>query len=301
MKNTFSVVIPTKNRPKELAKVVDSILTQTCLPEQLIIIDQSSQDNVFSEKLSKPAAKKNVTLDYIHDETISGLVQAKAVSLKYNCCDYISFFDDDIVLEKNYIENINYIIKKNPYIMGLNGKILNYPKVSLFKSFIYRVAHIGLFKDNRISSQLKSSNICGLIQLNVLSGGLSTWNKSVFDKVQFDLYNNFHAYEDQEFSIRVKKYLSNEFYLVPNAKLYHNHSSINRSSLIKKYKGDILEVFLIYKKNKDVKMAKISLVVLLIGLFFNAIVLSISLKNIRVLNYFFKGFLNGIKSQPRYE
>ena len=43
---TFSFVIPTKNRPIELATVFDAILAQSRLPEQVIIIDQSSQDNV---------------------------------------------------------------------------------------------------------------------------------------------------------------------------------------------------------------------------------------------------------------
>ena len=57
------------------------------------------------------------------------------------------------------------------------------------------------------------------------------------------------AYEDKEFYIRVKREFSNNLYLVPEAKLYHYHSIINRNSLIDKYERDLIEVFKIYKKN----------------------------------------------------
>lgn len=298
---TFSIVIPTKNRPTELTAVIDSIMAQTRIPDQLIIIDQSSPDKVVREKVNMLANEKGVHLDYIHDETITGLVQAKAVSIPYNRCDYISFFDDDIVLKKNYFKVINFTLNKNPSIVGLNGRILNYPKVSLLKSIIFKLTHFGLFNDNRISNQLKSSKTGSLIKLSVLSGGLSTWNRSVFEKVQFDTFNKFHAYEDQEFSIRVKKYISKELYLTTEAELYHNHSEVNRTSLVKKYRGDILEVFLIYKKNRDIKFASISLVVLLAGLLFNAIFLSFSLKKVEVLKNYLVGLLEGIKCEPRDE
>ena len=55
---TFSVVIPTKNRPTELATVIDSLLAQSRLPNQLIIIDQSSSDKVIREKVTPLAQEK---------------------------------------------------------------------------------------------------------------------------------------------------------------------------------------------------------------------------------------------------
>ena len=298
---TFSIVIPTKDRHNELLTLLKSILKQTLIPNQIIIIDQSKNSFLLKKNLLNKITQKKIIYDYMHDESISGLVEAKQRSLKLNKCDYISFFDDDIVLENNYFENLHFVFKGNQSIVGLNGKILNYPKVSFLKRIIFKLTHFGLFNDNRISNQLKSSNNDSLIKISVLSGGLSTWNRNIFDKVQFDIFNKFHAYEDQEFSIRVKKYISKELYLASGAKLYHNHSEINRTSLVKKYKGDILEVFLIYKKNKDIKFARISLVVLLVGLLFNAIFLSFSLKKVEVLKNYFVGILEGIKCEPRDE
>ena len=47
---TFSVIIPTKNRPKELIKLFDSLILQTYQPDQIIIIDQSEDENVIKQK-----------------------------------------------------------------------------------------------------------------------------------------------------------------------------------------------------------------------------------------------------------
>jgi len=291
---TFSIVIPTKNRPVELASIFDSILVQNRLPEQVIIIDQSIPENTMKDKLIPLATNAGIKLDYIITEKIKGLVQAKATSIQYNICDYISFFDDDIVLEKHYFQKIQDVLIENPSIIGVNGHILNYPKISRLKKIIFKITHRGLFKDNRIERQLQLIyNYENKVSLSVLSGGLSTWKKNVFERVKFDVYNNFHAYEDQEFSIRVKREFSNNLYLVPEAKLYHYHSIINRNSLIDKYERDLIEVFKIYKKNKDMKGSLFSLLILLLGLLANAILLSLKEKEIKIIINYFKGLTRG--------
>ena len=47
-----------------------------------------------------------ISLDYVQDKSINGLVQAKAYALRFNKSEIITFFDDDIALEK-ISKNIN--------------------------------------------------------------------------------------------------------------------------------------------------------------------------------------------------
>ena len=47
----FSIVIPTKNRPDKKRKIFASLMIQTKLPEQIIIIDQSSHDKIIKNEL----------------------------------------------------------------------------------------------------------------------------------------------------------------------------------------------------------------------------------------------------------
>ena len=295
---TFSFVIPTKNRPIELATVFDAILAQNRLPEQVIIIDQSSKDNVIKEQLAPQAKKENIRLDYIHDESINGLVQAKATSIQYNQCDYISFFDDDIVHEPNYLEAIEESIIAHPEMIGLNGVILNAPKEGLLKRLIFRFTHFGLYKDNRQSviRSLKEGTIQPQ-RVDTLSGGLSTWKKEVFDNVTFDTKNKFHAYEDKEFSIRIERAFPKQMFIVPQAKLYHYHAAGNRESLLRKTQNDLVEVWKLFKKNGNYNWLGLDFIVLLFGLLLNALMLSLKHLNINFLIYYLRGFNQGRKSQ----
>lgn len=291
---TFSFVIPTKNRLEELKTIFNSILSQTLHPNQVIVIDQSEPSNLDIKYFKEIIAPTNINLLYIHDQSIKGLVNAKSVSLKYNECDIISFFDDDIVLRPNYLFEISKAFKNHKLIMGANGIIINRPQINNLNNFIFNFFHIGLFRDNRqsISNQ---KNYSSLLTVNTLSGGLSSWRKEVFDKVKFDIENNFHAYEDKEFSIRVGRAFPNQMNIVPSAKLYHYHSAGNRQSLLKRTMTDVVEVIMLFKKNGDFSYFGFDLLMLLFGLFLNSILLSFKYLNINFLLNYFKGIKEGVK------
>ena len=295
---TFSFVLPTKNRPIELATVFDAILAQSRLPEQVIIIDQSSPDKVIKDQLAPQAKKANIRLDYIHDESINGLVKAKAASIQYNQCDYISFFDDDIVQEPDYLAAIEACIHTYPEKIGLNGVILNAPKEGLLKRFIFRLTHFGLYKDNRQSViQSLKEGISQPQRVDALSGGLSTWKKEVFDTVSFDTKNKFHAYEDKEFSVRIERAFPKQMFIVPQAKLYHYHAAGNRQSLLRRTQNDVIEVWKLFKKNGNYNWLGLDFIVLLLGLLINALILSLKHLNINFLLHYLRGFNQGRKSQ----
>ena len=83
---TFSIVIPTKDRPKELIKMFISIIQQSRKPNQIIIIDQSRPENTIFKNLKSILKDENIKLNYVHDQKISGLIEAKSVAIKYNKC-----------------------------------------------------------------------------------------------------------------------------------------------------------------------------------------------------------------------
>ena len=291
---TFSVIIPTKNRPKELIKLFDSLIFQTYLPDQIIIIDQSEDENVIKQKLIKKMKDTKISLDYIHDRSINGLVQAKAYGLRFNKSEIITFFDDDIVLEKNYLENINKVFVKEKKIIGANGVILNFPKKSFLQRFFFKISHVGIFSDNRydvVNSINKESKEPKLV--NTLSGGLSSWRKEVFKEVNFDSINHFHAYEDKEFSIRINQKYPNSMYIIPEAKLNHFHSKINREGILKLIKMNVYEIIMIYKKNRKISFFGVDLSLLLFSFMAKAIFSSFLNFHIGEVKSFFLGLKEG--------
>ena len=134
----FSIVIPTKNRPEELKKIIASIMIQTKLPDQIVIIDQSSPDKIIKSELKTVLKNKKIELNYLCNNKIRGLVEAKFYSLNFCKHEIISFFDDDIVLKPDYIEKIDFAFEKYPEIIGANGVILNIPKKNFIQRFFLK-------------------------------------------------------------------------------------------------------------------------------------------------------------------
>ena len=268
---TISVVIPTKNRPRELFNFINSLIKQSRKPDQVIVVDQSKTKFCSKTRIEKKLTEKKINISYIHDESIDGLVDAKASSVRLNKCDIISFFDDDIVLTPNYLKNIELVFQNNNHIYGLNGLILNNPKQSFLKYLFFELTHIGIFRDNRNKAYRNKSE--NLIELDVLSGGLSSWRAKVFDKIKFDTINKFHGMEDVEFSIRLRKIFPKSLYLTKKSHLYHYHSVSNRKSEIKRVENDIVEGFKILKKHSNNIFIFLGIIPFLVNYFSQSIIM----------------------------
>lgn len=294
----LSVIVATKNRPAELRTFLNSLWHQDLLPNQLIIIDQSKISNIIKGEVQENAKKLGININYIHDQKINGLVQAKAVAIPYNNCSIISFFDDDIVLEEDCLKEMYQAFVDNPKMTAANGLILNAPKESFFKRFIFGITHFGIYSDNRreVFYQLIDKKEEKLLpkKLNTLSGGLTFYRKEIFEKVPFDEKNKFHAYEDKEHSIRLELHYPNSMYLIPEAKLYHFHAQTNRESDIIKVKNDNIEIIKIFKKYKKKSLFGIDLLFLLSGLFFFSLIKAVKYKKIKYILNYFHGIKEGL-------
>lgn len=295
----LSVVVPTKNRPDELRNFLASLWIQQLLPDQLIIIDQSEASKIIHKEVTEKATELGIKLEYIHDESINGLVQAKAAAIPYNKCSIISFFDDDIVLEADCLKEMAKAFYDNLQMTAANGLILNAPKESFIRRLVFELTHFGLYKDNRrkVFYQLIDKKGDQLLpqKLNALSGGLTFYKKEIFEKAPFDVKNKFHAYEDKEHSVRVALYFPDSMYLIPRARLYHYHAKTNRESELNKVKNDNIEIIKIFKKYKNLSLLGIDLIILLLGLFFYAILKAVKYKNWKYLMNYFYGIKEGIR------
>jgi GT2 family glycosyltransferase len=294
----IAVVIPTKNRPLDLVKALKSIFIQSRIPDQLVIVDQSPSN------LSKAAVNllmrenKKIYLVYIHDTKINGLVEAKQVSLKYLRSDIVLFLEDDIVLESDYIRQIELGFLRNPNMIGCSGFITNQPNSNKINKFLFFIFHRGIFDDSRMSLKHKYIGYNNkLIASDKISGGVSAWRREVFSAIKFDIYNDFHMFEDIDFSTRVFRHYGNRLFINPNARLSHYFSPIGRSVLGVKQRKKIIELFTYYKKRKDWNWATSSFLWLLFGMFLDALNQSFINKSFSPLQGFFLGFIDGIRKK----
>jgi len=290
----ISVVIPTRNRATDLSNAIKSLCYQSRLPDELIVVDQSDDDLSIRIVKSLVAPLKKIKLIYIHDSNILGLVEAKHVAVKNASGQIIFFLEDDIALEAEYIEQIELGFIKQSNMIGCCGVITNPPKVGFLYKFLFKIFHRGIFKDKRIEVHGNFSGYNNnLIESNMLSGGVSAWRREVFDNVEFDVANEFHMFEDIDFSTRVARHYGNRLFINPNARLAHYCSPINRDVLDIRQRRKARECFTYYKKRNDWPSAAISFYWLLLGMLLEAIFQSFSCFSLKPIQGYLLGLRDG--------
>jgi len=229
-KLSLSIVIPTKNRVKDLLECVESIIHQDTLPEEIIVVDQSGSPSA-GELLKALLGKTQIKLVYIHDPKIPGLTHARNKGIRKCSGEVIFFLDDDVTLCEKCISEIMriFIEDKEKKIAGV-GALLISPKPTwagvIFADIFFR----GPFTVQR---QLVKFYWDGEKRkepfLALRLTGCSAYRRDIFKEFKFDEnYIGYSPGEDVVFSYLVsKKY---DLLLMPTAKIYHKLSSSNRAS-----------------------------------------------------------------------
>jgi len=123
-----SVLILTQNRPQILKKCLASLIKQTVLPDQIVVVDNGS-----GEKTEKAILefKKKIKIDYFQ-EKIKGEAFSRNRALKLAKGDILIFIDDDCVADKNWVENIINFFQKNPKPDGIVGRVENLLRKNIY-------------------------------------------------------------------------------------------------------------------------------------------------------------------------
>ena len=107
----LSVVICTKDRPKELATCLESITRQRRLPMEVVVVDSSAMppEAVVDDFRGLVTPACAVTL--IH--TQPGLPRQRNVGIRAARGDVVVFFDDDVILEPEYLEELALVYERD--------------------------------------------------------------------------------------------------------------------------------------------------------------------------------------------
>lgn len=290
----ITAVIPTRNRPQDLVKAVASILAQTRLPEELLIVDQSPDSRSRDAVQTLLTTNAAITLTYVLDSGISGLVEAKHVAANMALGDIVCFLEDDVVLEPEFLEQIMLGFQRNPNMMGCCGVITNPPTQPGYYKVLFHFFHRGIYRDKRVGIYGNSQGHGHpLIESDCISGGLSAWRREVFAKVSFDRANGFHMYEDIDFSTRVSRCYGGHLYINPNARLAHFFSPVNRLTLGARQRRKMTECVVFFRKRRKIPWATLSMLWLLAGCLFEAGLQSLKLRSIGPIVGYFRGVRDG--------
>jgi glycosyltransferase involved in cell wall biosynthesis len=229
--NRLALIIPTKNRPRELSNLLENIEKQDSLPSQIIVVDVS--DTPQTALISKFI---KVRPDYIHFLPPNMVKQRTEGINKLNPdITLVGFLDDDILFHPGSLKKmLEFFEMSGP---GVGGAVFNSRGSTGQERMFFINALLG--KKQQSKGRLLSSGfttpICPAAatqEVNWLFGGATVWRKEVFNEFKFDPWFQGHGYlEDLDFSFRVgEKY---KMYVVHDALFDHLHSATGKISGIK--------------------------------------------------------------------
>lgn len=102
MSVVFSIIMPLFNASDTLVQAVDSVISQSFLDWELIIIDDFSNDNSYT--IAKKYVDSDPRIKVIHLENNSGVATARNVGIDNAKGDYIAFLDSDDYWAPNKLE-----------------------------------------------------------------------------------------------------------------------------------------------------------------------------------------------------
>jgi glycosyltransferase involved in cell wall biosynthesis len=250
----IAFVIPTKDRPSDLKKMLNSIAEQEKKPDQIIVVDGSMP------------TIKNIVDSFHHLEITYITIYPPSLAIQRNAgmallrkdITLAGYLDDDIILEKDAIKNmLKFWDKADSNIGGTVFNITNTlpPKWTRIKSIF--------FLDSPTPGKVLTSGCTSILgnqkknnSVDWLCGGATVWKREIIGEYYYDEWFKGTGYlEDVDFSFNVKHKYS--LFLVANAKLAHYSRAIkldkqfvhgkwqiyNRMYLVRKYKNRGLSIF----------------------------------------------------------
>jgi len=294
--SAITVIIPTKNRHRDLCTAIESIAVQVQAPEELLVIDQSDEAPSAAElDRLRGVLGCSVDLRWIHDTSIQGLVHAKAVGAALATGGIVCFLEDDIVLEREYLTSILEAFVGDPALIGASGVVTDVPFGKVYAAF-YALFHRGVFDDPRpwIYVTLQGRGAAA-IPSHALSGGLSAWRREVFAEVPFDTANGFHMLEDIEFSTRVRARFGDRLAILPGARLEHHFAPVGRAAIGTRERRKVIEFITFYRTRPTRRVDAAWLAWLLVGVCAAAAATSARRLSVKPLVGFVSGLLAGTR------
>lgn len=270
----LSLIICTYQRPIPVCSLLDSVLQQTRIPDEILIVDASLTN---ATELALAEKKYNLPIKYIMvDDEHRGLTRQRnyGISLVSSDIDIVAFLDDDIVLEPEYFKLL-LTPYKDKEIVGVGGYIINENKWQVYEqNKDYGISHycydgwvckdssriilrkrlglmsktppcvMGAFSNGRSVSGFPPSG--EIYPAEYFMGGVASYRKSIFNHIRFSPYfEGYGLYEDLDFTLRASKL--GKLVVHTGAQLHHYHDAGGRPNKYKYGKMVIRNGYYVWK------------------------------------------------------
>jgi len=253
----LSIIIPTYNRAHDLEECLDSIRGQTRKPQEIIVVDDSDNEdtlNLIKSRIEDFKSQK-IILKFVKNEKERSSAIARNQGLNASSGNIILFLDDDVILFNDYIEHILELYEHKDDCLGVQGHIILKDRLNKFQNFLNRFIFYNYAEKNGCRV-LPSTCITypytldKIISCSWLAGSNQSYRRYVLDEFRFD--ENFKRYswrEDVDLSYRMYKKYPGSLYITPYSKVIHKIS--NKARMPERSLTYMKEVYSLYVFFKD--------------------------------------------------
>lgn len=110
-KSFISIIIPTYNRSKTIAKAIESVIDQTYHNWELIIVDDASTDN--TDEIVKEYLENDGRIQYVKGESNKGANVRRNQGIQRAKGEYIAFLDSDNYWEPTKLEKQMVLLEED--------------------------------------------------------------------------------------------------------------------------------------------------------------------------------------------
>jgi len=201
---TVSLIITTYNWPEALVLSIKSALVQTCLPNEIIIADDGSD-----EKTKEVIKQVETDIPLIHswqEDDGFRLASSRNKAIAKSNSEYIIIIDGDMILEKHFIEDHLACLQKGCYLQGSrvlltqlksqevlkNGQVkftlLESSFKNHFKAFRIPVLSKLLCRGNQKTKGIRGCNFSffkeDILKVNGFNESFKTWGREDSEFIQ---------------------------------------------------------------------------------------------------------------------
>ncbi len=296
----ISVIICTMNRTQEAIRCIDSIMAQTLIPDEIIVVDASDTDEL-GMKLKYCFGIRN-EISYIHIEhSDAGLTHQRNIGVKASSGDIVFFFDDDITLDKDYLKEVVKVFQNDEEqrVGGVCGNVIS-PRWGIGSALVRAILQVfntvfflsrygnGKFQPSGCGTRCRADKVLTVECLP----GCASYRRRVLNEFTFD--ENLKgpgSGEDDDFSYRVSRKYQNVY--TPYARLFHDASPAARANLYSLAKEGAENFYYLFKKNFPQNIwHRLAFWWSIVGIFVFEVVNIIRVRNVGGL----RGFIAGLRS-----
>jgi glycosyltransferase involved in cell wall biosynthesis len=229
---TISVIIPTYNRSKLIQRALSSLLKQTILPDEIIVIDDASTDN--TKEIISNYIHKNHLLRYIQLNKNSGAQHARNIGIKEANGNFLLLLDSDNELDKNYCLEVKGFLNQNSKIDVLTNysKVLDYANSSEesfswnTKGNILRDILSGNTYMDYNSALIRKEKLINIGELDEKCPSFQEWDTAVrlaeisrFECIPQQL-TIYHKHQEERISNNIQREVAGRYYVL------HKHKAL---------------------------------------------------------------------------